>query len=95
MKVRDLIEELQKVDQDLDVAFQIDPEGNGYRYVDGSILANLNVHDQECVDIDEMNEDGYLPDEMNINVLLLYPWGRRLKWEYGIGIEKKRTQGLL
>lgn len=35
MKVKELIEELSKIDPELDVVLQIDPEGNGYREVNG------------------------------------------------------------
>ena len=73
MKVKELIAALQEYDEDLEIAFQKDVEGNGYEYVSGIVKASLNIHDDECIDEEEANNDGYLPDEIEYNVVLFYP----------------------
>ena len=59
MKVYELVEKLNKVDQDLDVYLSIDPEGNGFE----------EIYSVES----EYMENGDIVEEDEINCVILWP----------------------
>ena len=71
MKVGELVEELQRLDQDAEVVLQEDAEGNGYRVLRGADVALYEPYDGwhgECYALDDADVPGGLE-----RVVVLHP----------------------
>lgn len=81
-KVSDLIKDLQKLDQDLPIILQQDPEGNGYHWVRGAETVAIGEDYDTCrVEsvghyelTPELEEAGYTEDDIYSNpCVVVYP----------------------
>lgn len=77
MKVRELVEHLLKLDQELEVYTAIDAEGNGYNsvYFEPSVsyAANINGRSREIEvfnDLEEAEDGGYDEDDLTQIVII-------------------------
>ena len=57
MKVKDVVAELQKFDQELDTVYSIDDEGNGYSYVHYA-PSEGKYEDGEFASLSDIEKDG-------------------------------------
>ena len=62
MTVEQLIKQLQKLPGNLPVVIQIDPEGNGYEYIRGSVHGLAEEYLDTVYDLDVKHEDTMLYD---------------------------------
>lgn len=77
MKVKDLIEELQKLDQEAEVILSADGEGNGFAYLDGIEVSRYTtrhglevLHPSDYLELLEELKEGGEEDDTLLGVVL-------------------------
>lgn len=75
MKVKELIEELQRMNPESEVFLQKDPEGNGFESLSGSVEGWMVDGAEMFLDVGNDEEYGVNPEDIKGRVLdvLLYP----------------------
>lgn len=72
MKLGKLLDQLSKLDPELKVVLQLDPEGNGYSPCDGSDKCWWNGMDNEALSEEDREYCGYRKSELQ-ECVVLYP----------------------